>query len=428
MSKRYYWVKLSQNFFSLREIKVLKKMENGSDYILFWQELLLASLDYTDETQKTGLLAFKENIPWSQELMEDVFGYSKEIIAGAMAMFKNLGMITVTESGEMWANDIERLIGKESDSAERVANYRQKLKALETHHDIPAMDKHGNQKNYNGNYYKIFNRDGGKCVKCGSTDKLCVHHIFGNIEDEASRKKQSMCSLCRKCHSKEHAKPYSIMTNDVLDSIEFNYDYFDNISQISKTTGEDKQITIYNDGYNTDVTKCNGNVTKCNEKDVTGNKICNTEKEIDIKINSEKKKDKKKEPKTEYAEKIFLTEKQYAILVHDYGKNITDSAIEILSNYKCSKNETYDSDYHALLAWAIKEAAGKDRLIFKAEVAKKRADAETQKKVMNEIKTGKLEKRLSPAELREMTKEITKKSSFLNGKEKEDQAWGFEEQ
>ncbi|KKK60854.1 hypothetical protein LCGC14_3020210, partial [marine sediment metagenome] len=131
MSKRYYWIKLSQNFFGLKEIKVLKKMENGSDYILFWQELLLASLDYTDETQKTGLLSFKENIPWSQELMEDVFGYSREIITGAMTMFKNLGMITVTESGEMWANDIERLIGKESDSAERVRKHRAKIKLLE---------------------------------------------------------------------------------------------------------------------------------------------------------------------------------------------------------------------------------------------------------------------------------------------------------
>ena len=185
----------------------------------------------------------------------------------------------------MWATDIERLIGKESDSAKRVANYRQKLKALETHHDIPAMDKHGNQKNYNGNYYKVFNRDGGKCIKCGAIDKLCVHHIFGNIDDEMSRKKQSMCALCRKCHSKEHAKPHSVITNDILDSIEFNYDYYDNISLISKTTGNNKQKTIYNESYTVDVTKCNVDVTKCNENNVTGNKICKTEKDTDLKKN-----------------------------------------------------------------------------------------------------------------------------------------------
>ena len=132
MPKRYYWLKLSQNYFNSSEIKVLKKMENGCEYIVLWQELLLSSLSYTDETQKRGLLVFKENIPWSQELMEDVFGFSREIIAGAMTMYKNLGMITITDSGEMWANDIEKLIGKESDSAERVRRHRAKIKLLES--------------------------------------------------------------------------------------------------------------------------------------------------------------------------------------------------------------------------------------------------------------------------------------------------------
>ncbi len=152
------------------------------------------------------------------------------------------------------------------------------------------------------------------------------------------------------------------------------------------------------------------------------------EKEKDMEQEKEKEisKKKTKELKNNYAENVLLTEKQYNILVHDYGKNITDSAIEILSNYKCSKNKTYESDYHALLTWAIKEAAGRDRLLVKADVSKKRAENETQKKVMDEIKEGKLEKRLSPAELREMTKGITKKSSFLNGKDKDEQPWGFE--
>ena len=133
--------------------------------------------------------------------------------------------------------------------------------------------------------------------------------------------------------------------------------------------------------------------------------------------------------KVEYAEKVFLTEKQYNTLVYDYGKNIINSAIEILSNYKCSKNKKYESDYHALLTWAIKEAAGKNRQLVKAEIAKRRDENEAQKKVMNEIKEGKLEKRLSPAELHELTKGITKKSNFLNGgaNQQKDHPWGVKE-
>ena len=131
MSKRYYWLKLNQNFFDSAEIKVLKSMENGSDYIVFWQELLLSSLSYTEETQKIGLLAFKENIPWSQDLMESVFGYSKEIITGALSIFKKLGMVTITDSGEIWANSFQEMVGSETTEAARKRMYRAKTKEID---------------------------------------------------------------------------------------------------------------------------------------------------------------------------------------------------------------------------------------------------------------------------------------------------------
>ena len=131
MSKRYYWLKLNQNFFDSAEIKVLKSMENGSDYIVFWQELLLSSLSYTEETQKIGLLAFKENIPWNQDLMESVFGYSKEIITGALNIFKKLGMVTITDSGEIWANSFQEMVGSETTEAARKRMYRAKTKEID---------------------------------------------------------------------------------------------------------------------------------------------------------------------------------------------------------------------------------------------------------------------------------------------------------
>lgn len=131
MFKRYYWLKLNQNFFDTSEIKVLQSMENGSDYIVLWQRLLLSSLNYTTETKKIGLLAFKENIPWDIDLMISVFGFSKELINTALKTFQKLGMITLTDSGEIWANDIQQMIGSESDSAERVRKHREKLKQIE---------------------------------------------------------------------------------------------------------------------------------------------------------------------------------------------------------------------------------------------------------------------------------------------------------
>ncbi len=123
---------------------------------------------------------------------------------------------------------------------------------------------------------------------------------------------------------------------------------------------------------------------------------------------------KAKEEIKEYQPQVKMTEKQYGKLIDDYGQDIIDPAIEALSNYKCASGKKYKSDYHALLTWAIKEVAGKDKSIVRAEVAKRKADNEANKKVMEEIKQGKLEQRLSPAELHDMLKGITKKSDFID--------------
>jgi len=131
MSQRYYWLKLKENFFDKAEIKVLHSMENGAEYIILWQQLLLSSLKFTEESKKIGLIAMKENIPWSSELISKAFGYSKEIATGALEMFQRLGMIALKESGEMWALDIEEMIGSESDSAERVRRHRKRLKTID---------------------------------------------------------------------------------------------------------------------------------------------------------------------------------------------------------------------------------------------------------------------------------------------------------
>ena len=144
MSKRYYWLKLGKQFFDSNEINTLAGMENGSQYILLWQRLLLKSLQFTEELNKVGLLKFNEDIPWNPDLMASSFHMSKEIVIGAMAMFQKLGMITVTDSGEMWANDIESMIGSEVDSAVRMRRHREKINQLKAPENRHIVTKDGN--------------------------------------------------------------------------------------------------------------------------------------------------------------------------------------------------------------------------------------------------------------------------------------------
>ena len=45
MAKRYYWLKIQESFFKQKEIKILRKMENGSNCVIIYQKMLLAALE-----------------------------------------------------------------------------------------------------------------------------------------------------------------------------------------------------------------------------------------------------------------------------------------------------------------------------------------------------------------------------------------------
>ena len=63
---------------------------------------------------------------------------------------------------------------------------------------------------HNGQYWKIRNsvikRDGGKCQKCGSKEKLVVHHINGNDTDNSL---SNLITICNKCHLDLHRPKFT---------------------------------------------------------------------------------------------------------------------------------------------------------------------------------------------------------------------------
>jgi hypothetical protein len=61
----------------------------------------------------------------------------------------------------------------------------------------------------------------------------------------------------------------------------------------------------------------------------------------------------RKEKKREYAEFVFLLEKEYETLCNKYNKKGADSCIETLNNYKGSLGKKYKSDYMAINSWVV---------------------------------------------------------------------------
>ena len=45
VTKKYFWLKLKNNFFDREEIKLIEAMINGKDYIIFYMKMILKSIE-----------------------------------------------------------------------------------------------------------------------------------------------------------------------------------------------------------------------------------------------------------------------------------------------------------------------------------------------------------------------------------------------
>lgn len=120
-NKRYYYLRLKENFFDSEEMKIIEGMPDGYLYSNILLKLYLRSLK-TD-----GRLMLGGKIPYSPEMISSVTGHPVGIIKQAISIFKELGLIEILDNGAIYITDIQNFIGKGSTEADRIREYRKKI-------------------------------------------------------------------------------------------------------------------------------------------------------------------------------------------------------------------------------------------------------------------------------------------------------------
>lgn len=121
-NKKYYYIRLKENFFDSDEIKLLESIPNdGYKFSNILLKMYLKSLKYN------GRLMFNERIPFSPEMLATVTGHSIGDVNRAIEVFKQFGLIEVLETGEIYMLDIQNFIGKTSTEADRIKAYRREI-------------------------------------------------------------------------------------------------------------------------------------------------------------------------------------------------------------------------------------------------------------------------------------------------------------
>jgi len=120
--KKYYNLKLKDNFYDSEEMKIIESMPNGYEYSTLYLKLCLLSL------KGEGKLLFKNRIPYKPDVLATITGHKRAVIEYAINMFVEMEMLSIFDNGTIFINDIQALIGQSSTEAERKKLYRQRIK------------------------------------------------------------------------------------------------------------------------------------------------------------------------------------------------------------------------------------------------------------------------------------------------------------
>ena len=120
-NKKYYYLKLVDNFYERDEMIMLESMPDGYMYSNILLKLYLRSL------KNEGKLMFNNRIPYNAQMLANVTRFPVAVIEKAIALFKELGLIEVLDNGAIYMLDIQNFIGKSSTEAARKRLYRNKI-------------------------------------------------------------------------------------------------------------------------------------------------------------------------------------------------------------------------------------------------------------------------------------------------------------
>lgn len=134
MDQRYYWIKLNTNFFSDNEaIDYLMSQRNGSQYVTLYLMLCLMSANRNGElTYTVGEVLVPYDV---DKIVRDCKYFSRDTVILALELFRKLNLLYIAENGVYRLAMVEKMIGSESKSTERVRQYRER-KALQCNTNV----------------------------------------------------------------------------------------------------------------------------------------------------------------------------------------------------------------------------------------------------------------------------------------------------
>lgn len=120
-NKKYYYLKLKEDFFDSDAMIVMESMPDGYKYSNILLKLYLRSLKHE------GKLMFNDRIPYNSTILSQVTRHSVGDVERAIKVFEEMNLIEILDNGAIFISDIQNFVGRSSTEGDRKREYRRRI-------------------------------------------------------------------------------------------------------------------------------------------------------------------------------------------------------------------------------------------------------------------------------------------------------------
>ena len=121
-NKKYYYLKLKENFFDSDSVVLLESMQDGVLYSNILMKMYLKSL------KNNGKLLLNDTIPYNTQMIATITRHQVGTVEKAIEVFNQLGLVDILDGGMIYMSDIELFVGQSSTEGDRKRAERLRLK------------------------------------------------------------------------------------------------------------------------------------------------------------------------------------------------------------------------------------------------------------------------------------------------------------
>lgn len=120
-TRRFYWLKLQEDFFDDDTIDFIESQQNGEKYCLFYLKLCLKALK-----SEGKLIRYIGNMlmPYDEASLAKLTRTDVDTVRSAIVLFSKIGLVERLDSGELYLTQLNEMVGSETDRAKYMRQKR----------------------------------------------------------------------------------------------------------------------------------------------------------------------------------------------------------------------------------------------------------------------------------------------------------------